>query len=380
MKTTLRLLPALGFSLFAACSATPAENTPADMATPTPTPDLVDPNFTGCRMGSGATPSSATCMPLATDYQPGKTVAGWPACVSDSGTYTPINANVSTVARIAAFEEVAKLLWECDKVPSAQDFNDAKVQLNIANGLQSRLDRREDEHYPAFVNGMGATLCTDSTMNTMRPDRCVGPVKMVPLINAAFLAGSMGQQPRVNAAKVEGVLLWFLYTSVYKEAVTCGNAATQDCDSSWAYYSGGEAKAAAGKGFMRYTKVADANAHTRVYDATLATRCWRDVDMAVPPANTTLRDRAFGQLDRSLDRALAVVAMDRLGFMKRNTDERKAADWAFSQIVIAALDRAAKAKDMTAAAKLSTEVQKTDPNAVQVDVLLTTLQQLFPCG
>lgn len=377
MDTCTRLLSVVSLSLWAACSATPAENVPADMST-TP-PDLTDPSFTGCRMGSGAAPSSATCMPLATDYQPGKTVAGWPTCVSDGNTYVPINANISTVARIAAFEEVAKLLWECDKVPTAQDFNDAKVQLNIANGLQSRLDRREDEHYPPFVNAMGQTLCTDSAQNQNQPSRCVGPVRMVPILNAAFLAGSMGQEPRVNAAKIEGTLLWFLYSSVYKEAVTCGTA-TQDCDSSWAYYSGGEARANPGKGLMRYVKVADPSAHGRVYDATLATRCWRDADMAVPPANTTLQTRAYGQLDRALDRALAVVAMDRLGFMKRNTGERKAADWAFSQLVVGALDRAARAKDTTAAARLTAEVQKADPAAVQVDTLIQTLQQLFPCG
>lgn len=379
MHNRLRFLSAVSLSLCAACSATPAENTPADMAIQ-PQADLSDPNFTGCRMGSGATTSSASCTPLATDYQPGKTVAGWPTCVSDGNTYVPINANISTVPRIAAFEEIAKLLWECDKVPSAQDFNEAKVQLTIANGLQSRLDRREDEHYPAYLNGMGQTLCTDMTQASNQPNRCVGPVKMVPIINAALAAGALGQDPRVNAARIEGTLMWFFYTSVYKEAVTCGNTATQDCDSSWAYYSGGEARGTAGKGFMRYVKVGDPSTHNRVYDATLATRCWRDGDMTVPPGNTTLQTRAYAQLDRALDRALAVVAMDRLGFMKRNTDDRKAADWAFSQVVIGALDRAAKAKDMTVAAKLTAELQKTDPKTVQIDVLISGLQQLFPCG
>lgn len=356
------------------CSATPADNTEL------PPPDMADSNFKGCRMGSGSVTSSASCAKQPTDYQPGTTVAAWPACVSDGNAYVPINANISTVARIAAFETIANLLWECDKVPSPQDFNEAKVQLTIANGLQSRIDRREDEHYPLFVNGMGQTLCTDPAQSMTQPDRCVGPAKMAPMLNAAIVAGSAGQDVRLNAARVEGVLLWFLYSSVYKEAVTCGREKLDDCDSSWAYYTGGEARGSAGKGFMRYVKAADAAGSDRVYDGTLAVRCWRDVDRALPPGNSALQTLGYTQLDRSVDRALAAVVIDRLGFMKRNTGERRAADWAFISITATALDRAARARDAARATSLRNEASKTNPATVDVDGMISTLQQLFPCG
>lgn len=365
---------ALAFGLGLGCSATPAEQ---EQMMP---PDLGDTSFTGCRAGSGSVMSSASCIRQGTDYQPGKTVNPWPACVSDGNTYVPINANISTVARITAFETIASLLWECDKVPTPADFAEAKVQLSIANGLQSRLDRREDEHYPAFVNGMGQTLCTDPVQSVNQPDRCVGPVRMVPALNAAVMAGASGQEPRVQAARVEGILIWFLYTSVYKEAVTCGRDKLDDCDSSWAYYTGGEARSSAGKGFMRYTKVADAAAADRVYDASLAVRCWRDVDRMLPPGNRTLQNLAYGQLDRALDRALAATVIDRLGYMKRNSGERRAADWAFVSITAAALDRAATARNTPLAQTLRKEVQKTDPNSVNIDDMISTLQQLFPCS
>lgn len=374
LRRMLPLFCSTALAIQVGCDATPADTGEVMM------PDMGDPSFTGCRMGSGQATSSASCQPQATDYQPGKSVAAWPACVSDGNTYVPVNPNISTVARITAFEEIARLLWECDKVPSPQDFADAKVQLSIANGLQSRIDRREDEHYPLFVNGMGQTLCTDPVQSMTQPERCVGPLKMVPILNAAVAAGAAGQEPRLNAARIEGVLLWFLYTSVYKEAVTCGRDKLDDCDSSWAYFTGGAARGSAGSGFMRYSKVADAKATERVYDASLAVRCWRDVDRMLPPGNTSLQSQAYSQLDRALDRALAVVVMDRLGYMKRDTGERKAADWAFISLTAGALDRAARIKDAAAATTLRAEAQKTDPATVQIDVMQAALQQLFPCG
>jgi hypothetical protein len=227
---------------------------------------------------------------------------------------------------------------------------------------------------------MGQTLCTDPVQSINQPDRCVGPVRMVPALNAAVMAGASGQEPRVQAARVEGILIWFLYTSVYKEAVTCGRDKLDDCDSSWAYFTGGEARSSAGKGFMRYAKVADAAAADRVYDASLAVRCWRDVDRMLPPGNSTLQNLAYGQLDRALDRALAATVIDRLGYMKRNSGERRAADWAFVSITAAALDRAATARNTPLAQTLRKEVQKTDPNSVNIDDMISTLQQLFPCS
>jgi hypothetical protein len=364
----------LSLCLQLGCSATPANDPP------TVPPDMTDTSFIGCRMGSGSVMSSASCARPSMDYQPGKTVSPWPACVSDGNSYVPFNTNISTVARITAFEAIATLLWECDKVPTPADFAEAKVQLNIANGLQSRIDRREDEHYPLFVNAMGQTLCTDAAQNGNQPDRCVGPVRMVPALNAALMAGANGQEPRVQAARVEGILMWFLYTSVYKEAVTCGRDKLDDCDSSWAYFTGGEARSSTGKGFMRYAKIADATSADRVIDANLAVRCWRDADRTLPPANTALQNLAYAQLDRALDRALAATVIDRLGYMKRDSGERRAADWAYISVTAAALNRAASARNTGLAAALRAEVQKTDPSTVDVDGMISTLQQLFPCG
>jgi hypothetical protein len=351
-----------------ACTATP-NNQELDLSMP-PGADL--------RMDPQPDMAGATCQPLPTDYQPQKTVAGWAACVSDNNQYNAFDPqNISTIARVAAFEEIATLLIGNDKDPTAVDFMTAKTKLEEANGLGSRLDRREDEHYPPVVDGMGATLCSNMAMAMANPDRCIGPARMRPLLNDAFNAGGMGTATRVNAAKIEAGLLWFLFISTYKEAITCTNTKV-DCDSSWAYYSGGEQRAG-GKGLARYAKAPDPTAHSRTFDGLLSVRCWRDLDPAIPATNLMLRDRATKQLDTALIRGTASIVVSRVKRLKVNTGDRRSADWAFIQILGNALLREARVRDMTRAAAIKAELDKADPATVGADTLIAALEAVFPC-
>ena len=99
----------------------------------------------------------------------------------------------------------------------------------------------------------------------MFPDYCVGPARIQPVILGALQQGAMGVgDPLVNAARVEAGLLWFFYVSQYKESYTCTTKA-KDCDSAYAYYTGGE-PARGGIGLAGRVAEADPAAHDRAWD------------------------------------------------------------------------------------------------------------------
>jgi hypothetical protein len=78
---------------------------------------------------SGPPDAGPMCMALATDYTPRVMMSAtdtWPACpLSDDGTYdtfAPSVSDISSVARIAAFENIVAVLgWESRTPTAAED-------------------------------------------------------------------------------------------------------------------------------------------------------------------------------------------------------------------------------------------------------------------
>lgn len=315
-------------------------------------------------------PGDASCRPRPGDYTPGAADA-WPACISDDGVYHPFNTSISSVARVDAFERIAALLrFGGSKLPTPAEFIEAKAIFAEDQGLGSRVERREDEHYPA-----APAACNTLTPEQLAvyPERCVGPARLLPLVNAAFADGVAGKEPRENVARLEAALLWFMYLSPHKEARTCLSK-VDDCDSSWAYYTGGDAPSA-GKGFARYVRARSPDTHAAIWNGVLAVRCWRDLDNPTGAAtNVTLRDQAVAQLDRGLARGLAVIVRQRV------TDRLCHGSWAGTRILGAALDREAAARDPSKAAALRAELAKTDPTTVDEKAALAAIDALFPCA
>jgi hypothetical protein len=286
---------------------------------------------------------------------------------------------------VAQFEMIAPLLWDNPQTPTAQDFTDARLIYLTSEGLESRLVRREDEHYPPVLDGTNAVVaCGDLTPveQQANADRCVGPARIVPVVNEAFTAGIAGEgDARLHAARIEAALLWFLYVSVHKEAITC-TAKQKDCDSAYAYYTGGASRTDAPLGFSRYVKAATTRTHDRVWDGILAVRCWRDLDNpAGTAADLTMRDRAVAQLDRAALRGVAVIVRARALTLLAACDDpvAQAKAWAFLQVLGPVLDREATLRDAANATTLRAELAKNDPAAVDVPGLVAALDAIFPC-
>jgi hypothetical protein len=327
-----------------------------------------------CAADATLVPSDgASCQPAADDYQPrvnGSADDSWPPCISDDDAYHPFDVSISANVRTGAFEAIAALLgFGQGKSPSPQDFVDARLAYSEPEGLDSRISRREDEHYPP-----APSACRDLTAAEQQSyaDRCVGGAQILPLLNQAFEQGIQGNEPARNAARIEAALLWFFYTSVYKESKTCTDT-TADCDSATGYYAGGQARSPS-LGFARYVEARSPQAHDATWDALLAVRCWRDLDNPSGVATDLgLRDQALGQLDRALDRDLALILRQRFQALPCDTA------WETLRILGPVLDRAASAVDPAEAAILRAEVAKASEELVDAEAAMAALEALFPC-
>jgi len=368
MKRTL-LLAALAL-LATACT---------DEVDPPPNPDPLIP--LQCENPPANENEAASCEPSETDYRPGEPLVNnadtdkWAACISDDNTYHPIDPNISTIARVAAFDEIARRLWKDGKVPAAADFVASLDLYTQPEGLGSRVQRREDYHYPAAPNG---GRCRDAGVPATAPERCVGPAKLLPIINDAFTRGGQGQTPRIHAARIEAALVWFLYISVYSEINTC-TTTPRDCDSAWAYYSGGTARCEPA-GLASYVRNVGPRTHERIYDSILAVRCWRNLDNeATTATNLELRDRAMAQYDRAGLRGVALVLRDRFTGLTQGTDDEKQARLAFINTLGPFLDRAARATDAGKADTLKAQLGHTTASAVDVNSATAAIDALFGC-
>lgn len=318
------------------------------------------------------------CARPASDFTPGAD-DDWPTCNPDSGEYVRFQESVSTIARIDAYEQMAVLLWDSPDAPTPDDFIAARELYATDEGLGSRVSRREDEHYPPVTDAEGnVLLCRDEGVPALDPDRCVGPAQIVPIINDAFAAGITGTDPVINAARLDAALVWFLYASTYKEAVTCTQV-KRDCDSSWAYFAGGTQSDEAPRGLARLFDEAEALSYENTYDGVLAVRCWRDNDSADTATDLSRRDQALDQLDRGLDSGMAAIVVKRATEALVSTGVQRQADWAWIQIVAGALERALGEVSPTAATALTTALAQTDAASADLDAVIEAVQTLYPC-
>ena len=322
---------------------------------------------------------NASCQPAATDYKPRENNSkddSWAACISDDNLYHPFNASVGSNARVLAFEEIKTLLgFGGNKTPTADDFVQAKIAYSQAEGLQSRLARREDTHYPAVVVDGKQTACNKLSADQVlaNPDRCVAQAKIQPLIETAFTDGALGKETVLNAARIEAGLLWFLYVSLNKEIETCGSEKKEDCDSVTAYYSGSQVRENP-TGFGAYVKARSPQAHDRVWDGLLAMRCWRDLDQALPATNIEMRQQVQAQVDVAALRGLALIVRDRL----QNSQSCGVA-WETVRVLGPVLNRSAVLIDATKAAAMAAEFAKTDAGSVDVKAATDALDSIYAC-
>ena len=189
-----------------------------------------------------ATPAAdpTGCKPLMTDYQPRANMSqddSWPACISDDNSYHLVGMAVpGSASRVTAWEGIGARLWRNLKAPTGDDFLQARADYSVPNGIGSRVERRQDIHYGEIPNN-NKTRCSEAGIPEMYPDRCVGPARLVPLINDAFVKGIAGDKPLVQAARIEFGLLWFFYVSTLSEQWTCYYEALDDCDGVWSHYN-----------------------------------------------------------------------------------------------------------------------------------------------
>ncbi len=317
------------------------------------------------------------CPAAASDYSPGDDDE-WPACISDDDEYHQFEDSISTIGRVAGFERIADLLWRIDGTPTVASFISARDTYATGEGLDSRVQRREDEHYPAVTDpDTGDALrCRDEGVPEIDPDRCVGPAQILPILNDAFQRGTVGDQSQVQAARVEAALVWFLYVSSHKEAVTC-TTAKKDCDSSYAYYTGGIDRRG-GLGLAGYVSEIAPETHDRIWDGILAVRCWRDLDGGAEAADLEMRDRAVAQLDAALLHGVAQVVADRLATLAEAEGATFDGAWAFVEILGPVLGREANVRNPDAADALAAQ-WAAGVNDIDIDATLALLEEIFPC-
>ena len=385
--------PALASSVLAVLGALATAVTGCKTGDPFPGADAAATDAVVLDAGPDAVMPDANpaCVPGPDDYRPeaGSINDTWPACISDDGEYHPFDVSISTVARVGAYEAIAGLLFT-GVAPAPSAFTDARVQYALDGGLESRVARREDEHYPPAMkaglpvacNTLDPMLAEDAAILAANRDRCVGPMVLQPLLNQAFATGQIATAaPRVRrlaAAQIEGALLRFLYTSVHKEAITC-TSVQRDCDSMYAYYTGGQPRSG-GLGLARAVRGLDLEAHDRVWDGILGARCWRDLDNPAGVAmDLALRDRAIGQLDAALLRGVAVLVLDRVGRLATSSGDERAAHWELLRVLGPTLVREAGVRAPDRAAVMNAELGKTDPATVDAESLRAAIAGTFPC-
>jgi hypothetical protein len=313
------------------------------------------------------------CEALGTDYSPGVDDM-WPACISDDGVYHRVQESISSIARVMAFEELSATLFDPTRPPTAEEFLAARMIYQTDEGLDSRVVRRYDPHYTV----PDGTDCTADGVPEMFPDYCVGPARIQPLILGALQAGSMGEgNPSVLAARVEAGLLWFFYVSQFKESFTCTTKA-KDCDSSYAYYAGGE-PARSGIGLAGRVSALDPEAHDRAWDGVLAVRCWRDLDSEMIATDLEMRDRARTQYDRAvLDGVAAIVRaslVQTCTLMDSQRDYHFARASALSRTLLRHVGEIAPAT----VAALSDVSEASGPGGLDIAAAVATIDQVFTC-
>ena len=345
---------------------------PADMAL------IGDPDM-GCALSKLDT---AACKAAMTDYQPRTDMSKddpWPACISDDNSYHQIGMSTpGGAARVTAWDSMAARLFRRSGAPAADDFLNARNDFTAANGISSRMERRQDIHYPEIPMN-NKLRCADPGIPAMYPDRCAGPAKLLPIMNDAFTLGLAGTKPLVQAARIEAALLWFFYISELSEQWTCQFEAVEDCDGVWGHYNAAQQRDKANTGLSRYFSEINPAIHDRVFDAILAVRCWRDLDQALPSKDAAKYQLSLDQVDRAELFGVVQVLRARLDRLACNRGEGREADNAFFGIIGGFLDRPIRALDAAKADKLKALVARPALDDADAPAAKAILDALFPC-
>lgn len=329
----------------------------------------------------------SACMADANDYQPtvnGSADDAWPECVNDDGGYTPFE-QPGAAARTEAWEMI-RSIFAAGTTP--EDFTMARTQYALDEGIESRTLRREDIHYPNIDEADQDPMidfdkqCTIETNVEKYPDRCAGPAKIAPIINAAFVAGQAGEgNPAVHAARIDAAIEWFMYLSVVKEAIfSCPPADYGgDCDAAWGYYNGATERGNP-LGFGADVAALSPQSNERIFDGLAAMRCWRDA--YAPDADADTTDPLYGygsaQLDRAATQGVAVILRDRLSQQLACGDDPEAS-WAYIQVLGQAIIKPAQDADATQAATWEALIANDAPTAEEILAGAAALDALFPC-
>jgi len=379
---------------------TPTTDTPTTDPTSGSTGDPTgDPTGTPCDALQISPIDEGACEVLASDYQPRVNKSKddtWAACVVDAGVYKQVDAKVpGSIARLVQYETIADLLWR-NGTPSKEDFTAARDAYITPEGLESRVVRREDLHSPEIpMNEWDPQVdsdkqCTIEALWIKYPERCIGPSTLRPLIDDAFIAGQTGEgDADIHAARIHAGLDWFMILSIYKEANTCVTVKAADCDSTWAYYTGGQS-IDAGIGIAGTLRLASQNTHERIHDGILATRCWRDLNQDngmypllgdVDAYAQDLFAQGWEQLDQALHRGFAVLVREQLvAYINATCDNTELpAVWAYLQINGPALQLEADARDAAGAAALKTLWASAAPSVPELEAGLLAIDAIFPC-
>ncbi|RMG96737.1 MAG: hypothetical protein D6705_10465 [Deltaproteobacteria bacterium] len=339
----------------------------------------------------------SSCMPLDTDYQPLVDMSAndmWPPCITDDGQYHLVGDSPGSIGRVEGYEQIADLLWRDGKVPTPEDFTMARTIYSQDQGLESRILRREDLHYPPIpMEDWDPTVDPDKQCSVEAnvqkyPNRCVGPALMQPLLNDAFAAGQMGEGiPEVHAARIQATLLWFLYISPYKESNTCLTNKAADCDSAWAYYTGGFQRDG-GIGMSAEVRADSTVTHNRIFDGLSAVRCVRDlypdtmypVLDDLPPEGQMLFELGWEQLDNALHRGFALIVRNRLARQGTLSGNAALANWEFLKIAGPVLQREADERGPADQAAVLADLFAMEcPTAADIEAGIAALDAIFPC-
>lgn len=336
------------------------------------------------------TPDLGACGPLDSDFTP-EASPDYPECVSDGGEWVLVEDPPSSAARVVAYEDIIDLL-RSGSTPTADDFTAARTIYATENGLESRVLRREDLHYPPIPEedqDPGVTFdrqCTVGENATNYPDRCVGPAKIQPIVDEAFAAGMTGEgDPNVHAAVIDAAIQWFLWVSIYKESASC-ILAPADCDSHWAYYNGATAQGEQ-IGLAANLVAIDPAIDEAIFNGMLAIRCWRDLYPAdgdpafedLGPNGEAMFYSAHEQLDNAAWYGWARLVREHLELQPAVCDSEADANWAFIQVAGPVLDPEAETRDGDAAGTLAALWANDAPTVEDLEAGIAAIDAAFPC-
>lgn len=334
-------------------------------------------------------PNEGACAALATDFVPGAD-DDYPACGADDGTWHVILEDPpGSAARVDAYEAMMTSL-RGGTTPGPDEFLAAIMQYSLEEGLESRISRREELHFPEIADAdqdPGVDFdkqCTVEGNVEKYPDRCVGPGKIQPIINEAFAAGMAGEgDGNVHAARIDAAVLWFLWVSTYKESSSCVRL-PEDCDAHHGYYDGNN-PVESPKGLGEEINAISPMAHEMVFNGMLAIDCWRELNSEpilwedYSADGQTMFLNAHEQLDNALFYAWARLVRDRLESHPMACGSESDASWAFIQVAGPVLDQEAGIRDSGMAGTLSTLWGNDAPTVEDIEAGIVAIDAIFPC-